>query len=84
MLFSERRHSQRITTTAARYSSEDAVILVEYVLSLLEYTKRYKPYKKVLDYITELSAEQEEQERLDDDERYSDVDLQEEKVSQCL
>jgi hypothetical protein len=34
----------------------------------------------VLDYITELSAEQEEQERLDDDERYSDVDLQEEKV----
>jgi hypothetical protein len=35
----------------------------------------------VLDYITELSAEQEEHERLDDDERYSDVDLQEEKVS---
>ena len=76
----ERRHSLGITVTAARYSSEDAVILVEYVLSLLEYTKRYAPYKKVLDYITELSAEQEEHEKLEDEERYSEVDLQEERV----
>ncbi len=76
----ERRHSLGITVTAARYSSEDAVILVEYVLSLLEYTKRYAPYKKVLDYIAELSAEQEEHEKLEDEERYSEVDLQEERV----
>ena len=66
--------------TAARYSSEDAVILVEYVLSLLEYTKKYKPYKKVLDYIAELSAEQEEHEKLVDDESYSEDDFHEEKV----
>lgn len=76
----ERRHSYAITTTAARYSSEDAVILVEYVLSLLEYTKRYKPYRKVIDYITELAVEQEEHERVADDDRYSVDDLQEEKV----
>ncbi|XP_028415382.1 dynein heavy chain 8, axonemal-like isoform X2 [Dendronephthya gigantea] len=75
----ERRHSVGITVTAARYSSEDAVILVEYVLSLLEYTKKYKPYRKVLDYIAELSAEQEEHEKLTDDERYSEDDFHEEK-----
>jgi hypothetical protein len=34
----------------------------------------------MLDYITELSAEQEEHERVVDDERYSENDLQEEKV----
>ena len=54
--------------------------MVEYVLSLLEYTKRYKPYKKVLDYIAELAVEQEEHERVVDDDRYSVDDLQEEKV----
>ena len=54
--------------------------MVEYVLALLEYTKRYKPYKKVLDYITELSSEQDEPEKLIDEEKFSEDDLQEEKV----
>lgn len=57
--------------------------MVEYVLALLDYTKRYKPYKKVLDYIADLSAEQEENEKLVDDEKYSDDDLRDEKVCIC-
>ena len=51
-----------ITVTAARYSSEDVVILVEYVLALLHYTEQFKPYKKIVDYLTNLYAEQESRE----------------------
>lgn len=80
LCFLERRHSHGITVVAARYSSEDAVILVEFVLSLLQYTKKYRPYRKVLDYLHELRKEQEENEKIGEEEQLGEQDLLEEKV----
>ena len=61
-LFLERK-AQGITLAAAKYSSEDAAILVEYIISLVEYTRLYKPYKKALEYLEELIREKEEDEK---------------------
>lgn len=57
------RKPQGITTTAAKYSSEDAAVLVEYTVALVEYTRLYKPYRKACDYLEELLKEREEDER---------------------
>lgn len=54
---------QGITITAAKYSSEDAAVLVEYTVALVEYTSRYHPYKKACDTLEELMTEREEDER---------------------
>ena len=84
-MFIERRSSFGITVNAARYSSEDAVILVEYVLAVLEYTKQYKPYKKIRDYIESLTAEQDEHESaVEDDKKESEQDLVDEKVLRLI
>ena len=52
------------------------------MLALLVYTKRYKPFKKIVDYIADLSVEQEAHEVTVEDEKKSEGDLEEEKV--CL
>ena len=57
------RKPQGITTSAAKYSSEDAAVLVEYTVALVEYTRLYKPYRKACDYLEELVKEREEDER---------------------
>ena len=62
-VFETERKVQGITTTAAKYSSEDAAVLVEYTVALVEYTRLYKPYKKACDYLEELLKEREEDER---------------------
>ncbi|XP_068697910.1 dynein axonemal heavy chain 8-like [Montipora foliosa] len=54
------RRPQGITITAAKYSSEDAAVLVEYTVALVEYTRLYKPYRKANDYLQELLREQED------------------------
>lgn len=48
-----------ITISAARYSSEDAAVLVEYVISIVEYTKRCGPLKQALDTLDLLKQERE-------------------------
>ena len=48
-----------ITISAARYSSEDAAVLVEYVISIVEYTRRCGPLKQALDSLNQLEAEKE-------------------------
>ena len=46
-----------ITISAARYSSEDAAVLVEYVISIVEYTKRCGPLKQALETLDFLKQE---------------------------
>ncbi|CAK8694917.1 unnamed protein product [Clavelina lepadiformis] len=48
-----------ITISAARYSSEDAAVLVEYVISIVEYTRRCGPLKQAMDYMQQLETERE-------------------------
>lgn len=62
-VFQTERKVQGITTTAAKYSSEDAAVLVEYTVALVEYTRLYKPYKKACDYLEDLLKEREEDEK---------------------
>lgn len=57
------RKAQGITLAAAKYSSEDAAVVVEYIISLVEYTRLYKPYKKALEYLEDLIKEKEEDEK---------------------
>ena len=59
----DRGKAQGITIAAARYSSEDAAVLVEYTVALMEYTNLYKPYSKALNYLEELIQEKEEDEK---------------------
>lgn len=54
------RKPQGITITAAKYSSEDAAVLVEYTVALVEYTRLYKPFRKANDYLQQLLREQED------------------------
>ena len=57
------RKMQGITIAAAKYSSEDAAVLVEYTVAIVEYTRLYKPYRKASDYLQDLLREQEEDEK---------------------
>ncbi|XP_048577711.1 dynein axonemal heavy chain 8 isoform X3 [Nematostella vectensis] len=60
---SESRKIQGITIAAAKYSSEDAAVLVEYAIALVEYTRLYNPYRKAMMYLDELQREKEENEQ---------------------
>ncbi|EDO44670.1 predicted protein, partial [Nematostella vectensis] len=57
------RKIQGITIAAAKYSSEDAAVLVEYAIALVEYTRLYNPYRKAMMYLDELQREKEENEQ---------------------
>jgi len=46
-----------ITISAARYSSEDAAVLVEYVISIVEYTRLCGPLKHAIDHLQQLETE---------------------------
>lgn len=74
------RKPQGITTSAAKYSSEDAAVLVEYTVALVEYTRLYKPYRKACDYLDELLKEREEDDKQAESESQAN-DHEMEKVS---
>ena len=57
------RKIQGITIAAAKYSSEDAAVLLEYAVAIVEYTRLYKPYRKACDYLQDLLREHEEDEK---------------------
>lgn len=63
MLLCLERKVQGITIAAAKYSSEDAAVLVEYIIALVDYTRLYKPYNKAMEYLEELMRLKEEDER---------------------
>nr|CAB3238692.1 dynein heavy chain 8, axonemal-like [Phallusia mammillata] len=46
-----------ITISAARYSSEDAAVLVEYVISIVEYTRLCGPLKHAIEHLQQLETE---------------------------
>ncbi|CAH1799095.1 unnamed protein product [Owenia fusiformis] len=62
-----------ITIAAAKYSSEDAVTLVQYTIAIVEYSRFCGPLKTALEKLHELEREIEENERMqkDRDERSS-------------
>ena len=77
------RKPQGITTSAAKYSSEDAAVLVEYTVALVEYTRLYKPYRKACDYLDELLKEREEDDKQAESESQAN-DHEMEKVREAL
>ena len=46
---------------AARYSSEDAAQIVEYVQLVILFTRKHIPYTRTLDYLNILKEEQREE-----------------------
>ncbi|RDD45872.1 Dynein heavy chain 5, axonemal [Trichoplax sp. H2] len=52
-----------ITIAAAKYSSEDAAILVAYIMALVEYTYQYSPVREKIERLQELLIEKDEDER---------------------
>ena len=59
----DRQKPQGITIAASKYSSEDAAVLVEYTISLVEYTNMYRPYCKAQEYLDTLLREKDEDEQ---------------------
>ena len=57
-------NSKGITIANARYSSEDAAVLVEYCVAIVEYTRLCGPLKAAQERMQELQREIEENERL--------------------
>ena len=56
--FAERRQ-QYVTLAAARYSSEDAAQVVEYIQAVIDYSRRSKPYQQAVQSLKELKEEME-------------------------
>lgn len=52
-----------ISIHAAKYSSEDAAQMVEYVQSVVHFTKKYQPYKEALRSLKKLETEKEAMEK---------------------
>ena len=50
-----------ITVQAARYSSEDAAQIVEYIQLVVQFSKRYQPYQKTLQILEGLKIDKEDQ-----------------------
>ena len=48
-----------VTLAAARYSSEDAAQVVEYIQAVIDYTVKSKPYRKAVQTLKELKNEME-------------------------
>ena len=55
--------SPGISIHAAKYSSEDAAQMVEYVQAVVHFTKKYQPYKKALRSLKKLETEKEAMEK---------------------
>lgn len=55
---------QGITIAAAKYSSEDCAVLVQYAIAIVEYTRLCGPLKIALEKQNELLREIEENERV--------------------
>ena len=53
-----------ITISAAKYSSEDCAVLVQYAIAIVEYTRLCGPLKASLEKQHELKREIEENERM--------------------
>ena len=51
-----------ITLQAARYSSEDAAQIVEYVQLVIQFTRKYTPYTRTLESLNFLKKEKEDEE----------------------
>ena len=63
----KRSHSpgrEGITISAAKYSSEDCAVLVQYAIAIVEYTRLCGPLKTSLEKQHELKREIEENERM--------------------
>lgn len=50
-----------ITLQAAKYSSEDAAQIVEYIQLVVQFSKKYQPYQKTLQILEGLRIEKEDQ-----------------------
>ena len=61
-LFEERQQGL-ITLQAARYSSEDAAQIVEYVQLVIHFTRKYRPYQRTMKVLSALRIEKEEEEQ---------------------
>ena len=58
MLFTDKRQIG-VTLAAARYSSEDAAQVVEYIQAVIDFAKKIKPYKKAVQSLKKLKEEME-------------------------
>ena len=56
LTFSESKQ-QGISLQAARYSSEDAASIMEYVQQVVHYTLKYRPYIQTVELLASLKAE---------------------------
>ena len=52
-----------MTLAAARYSSEDAAQVVEYIQAVIDFSKKSKPYHKAKETLKELKIEREKMEK---------------------
>ena len=50
-----------ISLQAAKYSSEDAGQIVEYIQLVLQFSRKYQPYKKTLQILESLKQDKEDQ-----------------------
>ncbi len=73
-----------MTLAAARYSSEDAAQLVEYCQSVIEFTRRNKPYRNALKVLHDLQDELEVIENKKSERQKEDSIIQEDEVSYLL
>lgn len=51
-----------LSLQAARYSSEDAAQIVEYVQLVIQFTRKYRPYHRTLQTLKSLKAVKKEEE----------------------
>ena len=68
-----------ITLQAAKYSSEDAAQIVEYIQLVVQFSKKYQPYKKTLQILEGLKIEKEDHDALL---RAQKIQVSEESVSE--
>lgn len=60
VFFSDERNTG-ITLHAAKYSSEDAAQIVEYIQLVIQFSRKYQPYMKSVQMLEGLKQEKEDQ-----------------------
>lgn len=77
-LVAQRRSPSPDNTCGIKYSSEDAGILVNYTIAIVEYTRLCGPLKAAIERMHELEREIEENDRLQREQTQQDEDKEEE------
>lgn len=77
-------NSRGITIAAAKFSSEDAAVLVQYTIAIIEYTRLCAPLRTALEKQHKLEREIEENERIAREKANQVIHLTKEPVLLCV